>query len=147
MCSAVQPAQAREPLMVHEIPKLPWSKIATDLFVFNGENYIVIVDYYSELEQVKSTTAQPVIQDLKVTFTRHGVPECVISNNGLAMHLRSSRDLQNSGSSSMWPPLTPPAIKWEGRGCSQNMQDPHEKTQSGKVRLTASATKPLKHPN
>ena len=73
--------------MVHEIPKRPWSKVATDLFIFNEDNYIVIVDYYSnfiELEQVKSTAAQPVIQALKVTFVRHGVPECVISDNGLS---------------------------------------------------------------
>ena len=73
--------------MVHEIPKRPWSKVATDLFSFNGENYVVIVDYYSnftELEQIKSTAAQPVIQALKTTFARHGVPERVISDNGPA---------------------------------------------------------------
>ena len=87
VCNAVQPSQAREPLIVHEIPKQPWGKVATDLFSFNGENHVVIVDYYSnfiELERIKSTAAQPVIQALKVTFARHGVPECVISDNGPA---------------------------------------------------------------
>ena len=60
VCAAVQPSQAREPLITHEIPKLPWSKVGTDLFTFNGDNFIVIVDYYSnfiEVEQVKSTAA------------------------------------------------------------------------------------------
>ena len=87
VCNAVQPSQAREPLVAHDIPQRPWSKVASDLFSFNGDNFIVVVDYYSnyiEVERVSSTASRPVIQALKVTFARHGIPECVVSDNGPA---------------------------------------------------------------
>ena len=59
--------------------------MATDLFIFNGENYVVIVDYYSnflEVERLKSTTSNAVIQSLKAVFARHGIPDIVMSDNG-----------------------------------------------------------------
>ena len=87
VCNVIQPSQAREPLIVHEIPQRPWSKVTTDLFTFNGDNFIASVDYYSnfiEVERVKGTSSQPVIQALKMIFGRHGIPDSVISDNGLA---------------------------------------------------------------
>ena len=30
----------------HEIPLLPWTKLATDLFHFEGDSYLLLVDYY-----------------------------------------------------------------------------------------------------
>jgi len=87
VCNAVQPSQAKEPLLAHEIPQRPWSKVATDLFSINGDNFVVIVDYYSnfiEVERVASTASRPVIQALKVTFGRHGIPDSVVSDNGPA---------------------------------------------------------------
>ena len=87
VCNAIQPSQAREPLIVHEIPQRPWSKVATDLFTFNGDNFIVSVDYYSNViegERVKGTSSQPVIQALKMIFGCHGIPDSVISDNGPA---------------------------------------------------------------
>jgi len=55
----------------HGLPDRPWSRVATDLFRFNGDNYIVIVDYYSnfiELEYLKNTTSQAVIRTLKINM-------------------------------------------------------------------------------
>ncbi len=37
---------------------------------------------YIEIEKISSTTAKCVIQALKAIFSRHGVPETLISNNG-----------------------------------------------------------------
>ena len=48
---------------VCNITQHPWSKVATDLFSINGDNFVVIVDYYSnfiEVEQVRSTASRPV---------------------------------------------------------------------------------------
>ena len=45
----------------------------------------MIVDYYSnfiEVEQIRGTASRPVIQGLNVTFGRHGIPDCVVSDNG-----------------------------------------------------------------
>ena len=63
----------------------PWCKVGTDFFNFNGDSYIVIDDYYSnfiELECLRSTTSQAVIRILKMTFSRHGIPDVVVSDNG-----------------------------------------------------------------
>ena len=75
----------REPMIPHEIPQYPWQIIATDLFTWNGGNYVVVVDYYScywEIVLLNSTTSMAVINKLKQVFARHGIPETVKSDNG-----------------------------------------------------------------
>ncbi|XP_038844475.1 aspartate beta-hydroxylase domain-containing protein 2 [Salvelinus namaycush] len=54
----------------------PWQVVATDLFTWNNEDYIVTVDYYSryfELDKLHSTTSAAVIHKLKAAFARHGI--------------------------------------------------------------------------
>ena len=68
ICNTLQPLQCREPPRPYDIPERPWSKVATDLFTFNGENFVVIVDFYSnfiEMEKINRTSSQAVIQVLK----------------------------------------------------------------------------------
>ena len=87
VCNIFQPSQGREPLNTYEIPVRPWNKVATDLFSLNGDNFIITVDYYSnfiEMECIKSTSSQSVIQALKMTFGCHGIPESLVSDNGPA---------------------------------------------------------------
>ena len=73
-----------EPMIASELPQYPWQKIATDLFILRGVNYLIIVDYFSRFPKVIrlfSTTASAVIQALKSVFSRHGIPETVVSDN------------------------------------------------------------------
>ena len=87
VCNTIQPSQARESLIVHEIPTPPWSKVVTDLSVYNTDNFVVIVYYYSnfiEVERTKNTSSQSIIQVLKTIFGRHGIPDTVVSDNGPA---------------------------------------------------------------
>ena len=42
----------REPLMPIVLPDYPWQSVAMDLFVLNGVNYVVIVDYFSRYPEV-----------------------------------------------------------------------------------------------
>ncbi|CAI5673637.1 unnamed protein product [Oreochromis niloticus] len=84
-CQERRTANPKEPLLSHAIPERPWQVIATDLFTWNSEDYIIIVDYYSrflELERLHSCTAEAVIRKLKSAMARHGIPESVISDNG-----------------------------------------------------------------
>ena len=68
----------------HEVPTRPWSKLGADLFQFENEQYLLIVDYYSEffeiskLSDMKSNT---VITHCKSQFGRHGIPDMLISDN------------------------------------------------------------------
>ncbi len=85
ICLTYRPSNTKEPMISHKIPDRPWQVVATDLFTWNNEDYLVTVDYYSryfELDKLHSTTSAAVISKLKASFARHGIPEAVISDNG-----------------------------------------------------------------
>ena len=95
ICLQHRKSNPKEPMLSHEIPDRPWQVIATDLFAWNGEDYVVSVDYYSryfEIERLYSTTSSAVIRKLKAMFSRNGIPEKVISDNGPQY---SSQDFKN----------------------------------------------------
>ena len=55
------------------------------MFVLNGDSYLIIVDYFSrypEVIKLKSTTSRAIIEAMKAVFSRHGIPETVVSDNG-----------------------------------------------------------------
>ena len=55
------------------------------MFVLKGATYLLVVDYYPrfpEVIQLRSTTSQSVINALKAVFTRYGIPETLVSDNG-----------------------------------------------------------------
>ena len=85
VCNSYKPEQPREPLMPHKIPSRPWQKVGTDLLQFDGRQYLITVDYYSsffEVDKLETTDSRSVINKLKMQFSRHGIPEIVISDNG-----------------------------------------------------------------
>ncbi|KAK7938626.1 hypothetical protein WMY93_001952 [Mugilogobius chulae] len=85
ICQERRSANTKEPQLSHAIPQRPWQVVGTDLFAWNGQDFITIVDYYSryfEMERLNSCTASAVIAKLKAAFARHGIPERVISDNG-----------------------------------------------------------------
>lgn len=59
--------------------------LGTDLFLFNGRQYLITVDYYSsffEVDKLHKTDPATLIEKLKRQFSRHGISEIVISDNG-----------------------------------------------------------------
>ena len=73
--------------MPHEIPSMPWKRIATDLFLFDQHQYLITVDYYSsffEVNKLEIADSRTVIDKLKMQFSCHEipVPEIVISDIG-----------------------------------------------------------------
>ncbi|UYV80797.1 hypothetical protein LAZ67_19001756 [Cordylochernes scorpioides] len=74
-----------EPLIPTNFPTRPWQKIGMDLFKFENKWYLVVIDYYSrfpEMIQLDRLTASVVVRSCKSIFTRHGIPETVVSDNG-----------------------------------------------------------------
>ena len=74
-----------EPLKPTPFPEYPWQRVATDLFVWKQTSYLLVVDYYSryiEIASLRTTNSRGVIQKLKTVFARHGIPECLVSDNG-----------------------------------------------------------------
>ncbi|VDI70566.1 Hypothetical predicted protein [Mytilus galloprovincialis] len=64
----------------------PWSKVAADISHLNGNDYILIVDYYSkwpEIHKLDNLTSKNTIAYLKSTFSRCGIPDIFYSDNGV----------------------------------------------------------------
>ena len=71
--------------MSHKICELPWECVGTDLFMWNNEQYLIVVDYYSlffKFEKLHNLTSQTVINKLKNIFARLRIPQTLIYDNG-----------------------------------------------------------------
>ena len=69
----------------HEIPLFPWTKLATDLFHFKGDSYLLLVDYTScfpIVHKLKSMTGQHIANHFKQIFAEYGWPNTIVSDNG-----------------------------------------------------------------
>ena len=56
-----------------------------DLFTLDGFCYLIIVDYFSrypEVIKLRKTTSSSIIEAVKAVFSRHSIPETVLSDNG-----------------------------------------------------------------
>ena len=85
-CNMYRNSQAKEPLKRHELPKRPWQKIAIALFKLNKQEYVVIVDYYSnffEVSHLPNSKSKTVINHIKPQFSKYRIPEVIVSDNGL----------------------------------------------------------------
>ncbi len=76
-CNALKPHHAKEPLQLHDIPDLPWSFTAADLFDWHGKIHLVLVDSFSEwfeLDYLSDMRSNTVIAKLKINVSVHGIP-------------------------------------------------------------------------
>ena len=84
MC-AKEAVAHKEPIIAAQLPTYPWQKIGSDLFELNGATYMLVVDYfyrYIEIVQVTVTSSMGIIEKLKPMFSRQGIPEFIVSDNG-----------------------------------------------------------------
>ena len=85
VCQTHQAGNQKEPLTPHEIPPSPWTKLATDLFMLDGEDYLLITDYYSKyplVHKLRNTSSASVATAISTTFSLFGVPTQIVSDNG-----------------------------------------------------------------
>ena len=69
----------------HEVPSVPWSKVATDIFHYESQPYLLIVNYTSRfliVRKLKSMSAHHIIEHFKSIFSEYGWPDTVVSDNG-----------------------------------------------------------------
>lgn len=84
VCEKYQRSNSKEPLISHEIPELPFYKIAIDIAEYAGDSYLIVVDYLSkwlEIILLKNKTADEIIFCLKVLFSTHGIPKYIVCDN------------------------------------------------------------------
>ena len=68
----------------HEIPLFPWTKLATDLFHFEGESYL-LPDYTGHFPivcKLRSMTGQHIADHFKQIFAEYGWLDTIVSDNG-----------------------------------------------------------------
>ena len=86
-CQLVARQDPPEPLKPTPLPEGPWLDLAVDLMgpLPSGHSLLVVVDYYSRFYEVailQSTMTAKVIDCLEETFSRHGIPATLKSDNG-----------------------------------------------------------------
>lgn len=78
ICRSVDCKQHKETLQPHKIPSRPWEKVGMDLNYLSSP-WTTTQTFGKYLPETKSTT---VIRKLKAHFTRQGIPDIVLSDNG-----------------------------------------------------------------
>ena len=67
----------KETLIQHNVPAVPWTKVASDLFTLYGHNYVIVTDYtsnYIEIERLADKSSLSVINKIKQTMARNTPP-------------------------------------------------------------------------
>lgn len=85
ICMENRSSNQKEPMIPSTISELPWQVVRSDLFTWNGSNYVVVVDYMSrffEVARLENTKSSTVINHLKSIFARHGILRECRSDNG-----------------------------------------------------------------
>jgi hypothetical protein len=97
-CQQTRPAQQQQVLNSHDVPARPWQKVGADLFEYNGQQYLLVADYYSNypfVRHLRSTTSAAVIVCLRTLFSEHGTPEIVFSDNGPQFASKEFKEFSN----------------------------------------------------
>ena len=86
VCQRHQKSQPAEPLMPHVVRGRPWYKIGVDVYHFHNQSFLIAIDYYSRFVETsnlnKNLTSRNVIEKLQNIFSRFGIPNIVMSDNG-----------------------------------------------------------------
>ena len=73
------------PSFGQEIPTIPWTKLASDIFHFQNDSYLLIVDFTSRfpvVHKLRSMTAKHVASHFSQVFGEYGWPDTLLTDNG-----------------------------------------------------------------
>ena len=83
-CQVLRDANLKEPLKPYPSPLYPWQVIGSDIFRWQNNDYLLVVDYYSrywEVVKLTRTTAEHIVE-MKKMFSRFAIPKDVELDNG-----------------------------------------------------------------
>ena len=69
----------------HEIPVHPWSKLASDIFYFEDDSYLLIVGYTSWfpiIRKLSSMTSKAIAHHMEAIFAKYRWPDTLVTDNG-----------------------------------------------------------------
>lgn len=85
VCSKHQAAPSKLPIMQPDLPTKPWEKLGTDIFEYDGQKYLMIVDYYSRypiVRQLPNIKAETICSQFTNIFTEFGMPTTIMADFG-----------------------------------------------------------------
>lgn len=85
ICQSNRPSETKEPMIIKTVPKLPWEIVASDIFKFGKDEYLLICDSYSgffDVEVLRNLTSAEVIRHMKKWFAIHGSPKTLETDGG-----------------------------------------------------------------
>ena len=83
-CQHNQNMNVKEPLTPHDVPRIPWHTLGSDLFFWNNSTYLLVSDYYSKFSVVRKLNnlqSNTTIAHLKAIFEEHGIPSKLVTGN------------------------------------------------------------------
>ena len=84
VCQESQTEHRQQPLLAHDVPSTPWTKVASDMFQIKGDNYLLITDYHSKfylVEKMHSTTSIAIANKSAQWFSMFGPPLEIVTDN------------------------------------------------------------------
>ena len=86
-CTQFQSQNAAVPLTPTPTPSCPWQMCATDIFMLEGVDHLVVGNFYLKMIFIQhippsQSNANKVVSLLKEMFSEHGIPKVLHSDNG-----------------------------------------------------------------
>ena len=85
-CQQVRPSPPASPLQPWHWPTRPWARVHVDFAgPINGKMLLIVIDAHSkwiEAQLMTSTTTTATVEQLRIIFSQHGIPETMVSDNG-----------------------------------------------------------------
>ena len=128
ICNEFQAKNQKLPMQSHKLPDRPWNRVAADQFKLHSQDYIVLVDFYSDFIEVKKleeNTSSSVVEFLKEQFSRYGIPDSLVTDNGPQFSSQEFRQF---------------ALDWEFVHVTSS---PHHHKANGKVESAVKTAKSL----
>ena len=85
VCQIYQKQQQKESMIPSHIPIYPFQIVASDIFNWINQDFVMVVDYYSKywkIERLYDTKSITIVKKMKKMFSRLGIPETLRSDNG-----------------------------------------------------------------
>ncbi|XP_055614287.1 uncharacterized protein K02A2.6-like [Uranotaenia lowii] len=85
-CTLVAAPDPPEPMCRSQLPTTPWQSLALDFLgpLPDGQHLLVVIDCFSrfmEICEMNTITSKDVIRELRIMFSRYGVPSVIKADN------------------------------------------------------------------
>jgi transposase InsO family protein len=127
VCQSMQKDPPSAPLIPWEYPSRCWERVHIDFAEFDRKNYLIVVDAHTkwlEVIEMRTTTTQQTVKELRKLFASYGIPELLVSDNGPQLvSSEMEQFLRNNGIQHSLSPPYHPASNGAAERCLQTVKN------------------------